>query len=319
MSTASPGTTLSQTTAASMQIQAASEDALSVWLREQLETRHDGMAADYVMVGHINVSSTVNELSRWAATPHNVSRASELSVKIRRLTADYANVRAAHSDFAVQVWWPDKTLTHALISVDGQRRHDLSATEPPTTEGLTKQLMRHNEVTLKLATQGFIQSQEVSERIIDKLVKRVEFLEEGRYKVLEQAEKLMDAQAERNAELARVQSGELRKQLGFQQLMDIAPVIKTKLIEAVTGQKLATEHPVMSLMRGIFDGMDMNQMQAMLSTLPPEKQVAVLEIYRASAQLPKRQEPPPPPSADGAASASQTTEATEAPKPPAAT
>jgi hypothetical protein len=297
--TQAQGTSLTKTAADAIQVQVASDDALTVWLRDQLEMRHDGMMADYVMVGHINVSANINELSRWAAAPHNASRAAELSVKIRRLAADYANVRASHCDFAIQVWWPDKSLTHCLIAVDGERRHDLSATEPPTTEGLTKQLMRHNEVVLKLATQSFLQSQDVSERLIDKLQKRVEFLEEGRYKVLEQAEKLMDAQAERTAELTRAQASEIRKQLGFQQLMDLAPIVKTKLLEVVTGQKLATEHPVMNLMRGIFDGMDMASLQTMLNTMPPEKQVAVLEIYRAVHAMPKRQDQPPAPSAEG--------------------
>ena len=248
---------ITPTTATAITVQSAMDDALAVWLKDQFETLHDGMKADYVMIGHINVGGQVNELSRWAAAPYNHSRASECSVKIRRLTTDYANVRASHTDFALQVWWPDKTLTHILFSIDGAQRHSLSATEPPTNEGLLKQQMRHIEVIMKIATGSHVQQMEITERIIDRQQKAIEKLEEGRYKVLEHAEKLMDASAERQQEAIKQQSAEARKTAGFQHLMEIAPLIKAKLVEAVTGQKITTDHPAMHLVRGVFDGMEL--------------------------------------------------------------
>ena len=293
MSAPAQGISLSTVGASAIAVAGAESDALFVWLKEQLETLRDGMRPDYIMVGAMNANDNVNEIARWEAAPHSAVRAYEVSAKIRRLTADQAQIRAGVVTFAVQLVWPDTHIVHVLIRVDGGTKHSLSNTEPATTEGLTKQLMRHLEVTQKLATQGFMQSMEVTERIIMTQQQRIETLEQGRFKVLEMAESLMNAQAERNAEMARAAASEQRKMLGFQQLMDLAPIIKTKMLEAITGQKLATEHPAMNLMRSIFDGLTMEQVQAMLAPMPPEKQVAMLEIYRAAMAMPKPQPPAP--------------------------
>ena len=293
MNAPAQGTSLSPVSATAIAVATSESDSLFVWLVEQLATQREGMRPDYIMVGAMNAGDHVNEIARWEAAPHSAMRAHEVLAKIRRLTSEQARIRAGVMNFAIQLVWPDQNVAHVLIQVDGGTKHSLTNTEPATTEGLTKQLMRHLEVTQKLATQGFMQSMELNERIMMTQQSRIETLEQGRFKVLEMAESLMNAQAERNAEMARAAASEQRKMLGFQQLMDLAPIIKTKMLEAITGQKLATEHPAMNLMRSIFDGLTMEQVQAILAPMPPEKQVAMLEIYRAAMAMPKPQPPAP--------------------------
>jgi hypothetical protein len=178
---------------------------------------------------------------------------------------------------------PDGELTaYQPFSIDGAQRRDLNlgSTEPPNLEGIAKQQMRHNEILMKIVTQSSLQQMEWSDRMIREQRERIKELEAGRFKTLEVAEQLLNAQADRDTARRREEAAEARRALATKEFFDLFPIVKAKLIQGLTGHKLleAKSAEVMAL-KTMFKGLTPEALQTLLSGMPPTDAAITLQLY----------------------------------------
>ncbi len=284
-------------------------DPLFGWLRQEISVVFDGQRPHQLSLSHLDPNDNPQRMQTYELKSWDDTNAADHSLRVRMAAQFDADHRGRTEKYAVQLWWPMGQSVYHLMVIEGSTisKQNMGSTEPATSDGLLKQFMRHNEAMLRTTVSSIHQVLEVQNDVIERQQTRIHHLEETRYKTLELAEGLMSAGVEREAERARQAASETRKTMAFQSFMELTPILKTKLLEWITGTKMASEHPLVHGMRSLFDGMTMEQMQAMLNQLPPGKIGQLLEIYRGVMNVPKEAQ------ADATTTATSTATITPAP------
>lgn len=286
-------------------------DPLAQWLERQFANVRKGTRVCQIALMHLNLHDVGELMEAFDVPVLSPEAALDWAGRLRVFARIDAEGRGGRERYALRAHWPsDAGLEPSFVnfSVDGTavRRTDLTgSSEPATDAGLLKQLMRHNETLMKVATQQTVDIQDENRRREERANKRIAELEEGRFKVVELAEAMLSARADRDNETLRLQAAEKRKDAALAEFMGIIPVLKPKMLEA--GAKLmginldaGGPSPEAMMLRSMFEGMTMEQMRAMQAQIPPDKQVLFIETYKRVMNIPTKK-PEPEAVADAAA------------------
>lgn len=156
---------------------------------------------------------------------------------------------------------------------------DESGEEAPTSKGLLSQLMRHNEVMTRLATQSATALTNVMVRQMEATNRTNEHLLEERTKMFRSLEEAKSDEHGRNMELLLTEGESNRKDQMFQKLMGLVPLVMNKML----GAKLLPDKndPLMMLLEPFIGSMTSEQFQAIQQTLNPEQTMMFVELLQA--------------------------------------
>lgn len=277
-----------------LQSQAEESDPIAMWLERQLQTAIKGMFPERIILGHLNVHDVSAPMDRFAIQNHDADAARRMTSQLRYLARMDAEQRGGLHRYAVQVLWPEEAQeppTYFAFSVDGSIvRHGemTAATEPANQEGIIKMLMRHLELTTKLALQQSYESQEAAlnrERIKDE---RIAELESGRMRVIELQESMLSAQTERHIAQQQAEAAERRKEQALTEFLSLGkamqPVVASALTRLTGGDKKQATHEQLRVM---FHRMSIDDLKAWLGPMKAEDQMSWLQLYREVMGVPK--------------------------------
>jgi hypothetical protein len=155
------------------------------------------------------------------------------------------------------------------------------ATEPPTTEGVLKQTMRHLELFVRLDTETRLRTAADTAQREDRLLSRINDLEVGRMRFVELTETLISAEAERTLAAKNEERKQQRMDDALTEVQGIVGLIKPKLLAKISGGTLSEDGvSAMAMFKFLFEGITIEQMKQMQATLPPDKQAAFVELYK---------------------------------------
>jgi len=176
------------------------------------------------------------------------------------------------------------------LSVESEDDDALNHTEAPTTQGLTSQLMRHNEAQARVMSLGMAEVARQQNRMIERLADQNDKLMERHFDVLELYEKMMTAESQREIEKMKVTSEIVRTDQIIEKGMLLAPVIVNKFM----GKKMLPEKatPGEEMIGSLLQSLDKEQVEKMMSILRPEQTIVVLEameMQRAREEAEKKE------------------------------
>lgn len=265
------------------------KDPLVAWLTRQLEMTFKGILPELVTLSHLDVAERASPMERFPIEIHTDAAAVDFASNFRFLARTDAEHREGLQRYAVHVYWNaevNEPPSYTMFSVDGSvvRNESLvMSTEPPTTEGLVKQLMRHLEVHMRLNTESQLRGGQDNAQREDRLQARIVELEVGRMKFVELTETLISAEAERQLAHKSAEHKERRMDEALEEVKGIVGLIKPKLLAKLAGGdgKLAKDGAAaMAMFRFLFEGMTIEQMKVVQGTLEPDKQAAFVELYK---------------------------------------
>lgn len=266
-------------------LQLQESDSLFAWVLQQFETKIDGAHCYRMTLNHRSVNDGLTALGDWTIAGHTDAIARATVAALRVQANGDATTRSGHHEvYVVQAFWPSTDVREHPFEIDGAKRREQStkaaSSEPASLEGALRMQFRHNELLMKLVVGSQEQNQKYTSDLIQQLSARVKVLDEGRLRVLEVSEQLLNAQAERQAEQARTAAAEQRKAQMFQVFTDMMPVLQGKIIEKVTGAKMAGENPFMKSFIGALSQADIDKMIKSLDG-DPSKQLLLIEAVVA--------------------------------------
>ena len=263
------------------------KDPLVAWLIRQLEMGIKGIRPELLTLSHLDVSERQAPMERFPIENHHEAAANDFASNLRFLARMDAEHREGLQRYAVHIYWPSETKeppSYTMFSVDGsvvRNEQIVMATEPPTTEGVLKQTMRHLELFVRLDTESRLRTATDTAQREDRLLARINDLEIGRMKFVELTETLISAEAERTLAHKSAEHKERRMDEALEEVKGIVGLIKPKLLAKFTGGKLDEDSSAtMAMFRFLFEGMTIEQMKTMQATLDPDKQSAFVELYK---------------------------------------
>ena len=165
------------------------------------------------------------------------------------------------------------------IAVESEEDDALSQTEAPTTQGLTSQLMRHNEAQARVMTMGMAEVVRQQNRMIERLAEQNDKLMGRHFDVLELTEKVMEERANKDIEKMKVTSEIARTDEAVGKLLQLAPVVANKFMGKKMLPEKATAGEIM--VQTFVESLRPEQMKDILEKLDPAQQVIVMELIQA--------------------------------------
>jgi hypothetical protein len=148
--------------------------------------------------------------------------------------------------------------------------------EPPTTRGLTSQLMRHNEALMRTSVMGFSQMMGTLQRQLAKQADVIEKLVNEKFETLDTIEELLTKKQERDIEAkSATMKQDLMEEAG-KKLLLLAPMVVNKLVGKTVLPQKST--PRDEILRNFLGSLNQDQLMAMSGILSPEQQAAIMEI-----------------------------------------
>lgn len=271
-------------------------DPIAQWVHSQLQTRGEH-SPEYVELEHLDLNDRSSVMERYDIVTCDTHEALAISAKARAQAGTDAEIRGGTVQrYCLRAYWPAGTRhpTHHLFTIDAAsvgRAADagfVAPSEPATVAGLLKQMMRHNEVMLDMATRQTRNLMADSDKREARLQARIEHLEENRMRVLELQEAMVSAKAERDLEVTRAEGAEKRRDAALAEFKPFVPILRAKMLEWVTGQKAGQGTSAADeMLRSIFTASTQDELRAMMSALPVDKQPLLLECYRSVMNVPK--------------------------------
>lgn len=249
--------------------------ALSDWIRENLNVSILG-SDDKIGVKKCTAFSLVHMQGNQQVELKTISIGSkqweprELASLFDTAAETFAGGVPGVQQFQVLAFYDDKDKPQGFYPLrkNGESEAYGLGTEPPTTVGLTQQLMRHNEALARLSASHSDSLLNRQSDIIEKLLTRMGKLEEENFDTVELAKELIMKQAAdqhtRAIELIKTkQSAEDRKAL-----MRLAPPLANKLL----GREIFPQSAVdTSIIENLAESLDEKQIMALSQVLKPEQ------------------------------------------------
>lgn len=267
------------------------QDPLYTWVTQMFGNVCGGHKPATLTLAHLDVGDRPQALNRWDLKSHTDQYARQIVASIQVEARDNAMVHGGLEKYMVLFTWPMGEQVTRLFQIDGAMDRSgkgaAGASYPATTEGTlklmathSKELMNHVQVLMRISTSAALEQQARQEQTITRLETRVDSMEAKRFQVLETAEQLMDARAEREAQALRDKASEQRKEAAFKEAMAILPLVRTKVIEKFTGMKLSAESPAQERFRALFGSLNEGQFAQLLGILEGDQAMLFIDSYK---------------------------------------
>lgn len=186
---------------------------------------------------------------------------------------------------------PHVDRTFLRVEGQGARESFFAETEAADARGLTSQLMRHNEVSARIALSQTAEIIEYYKSALAKRDERIEELETRLSKLWDVWEQLQSMQHERDLDMLREQRADERSKFLKEKLDLLIPPLVSKLFTKGGGPvppALGEE-----LMRQFLKSLTPDQIDALMGMLRPDQIPTIGEIYEAYAKREGASAPPP--------------------------
>lgn len=258
------------------------EQQISDWLKEHVIVTRPGLGkCRKLIVRHMSIDNKPQGDVTSVAVPQDEGLVGELDMIVNKIVDaaqrnanDYASGLQKYALYAYysddQQYVPYKIFRVSAEDESGQG--DLSPSEPPTTAGITSQLMRHNEATFKTATMTTSYLFSIFEKMLTRLSDKEERSDQQRMDmVLLMQETINEAHTRRLNE----RKEELRQQMQegiFEQLKVVMPIIANR----IAGKQIFPEEDKSFLLMATFLENLKPEQQAFLRDSLDPPQVAIL-------------------------------------------
>lgn len=164
--------------------------------------------------------------------------------------------------------------------VDGEEGFD---SEPPTSQGLIAQQMRHNEVLMKTFAQSVGMTVGTMQRMLAQTAEHNERLINQRFQSIDTLESAMSQQHARDMELLEKTSSIERRDAAFQKLMTLAPSIVDKASKKLLGTSLIPDakSPTEVMVGDLVKSIDREQLANLARVLRQDQQILLVSLLQA--------------------------------------
>ena len=258
------------------------EQQIADWLKEHVIVSRPGLGkCRKLIVRHMSIDNKPQGDVTSIAVTQDEGLVGEIDMIVNKIVDaaqrnanDYA---AGLQKYALYAYYSDdpQYVPYKIFRItaeDESGQGDLSPSEPPTTAGITSQLMRHNEATFKTDTMTTSYLFSIFEKMLTRLSDKEERSDQQRMDmVLLMQETINEAHNRRLNE--RKQEMNLALQEGvFEQLKVIAPIIANR----IAGKPIFPEEDKSFLLMGTFLENLKPEQQAFLRDSLDPPQIAVL-------------------------------------------
>lgn len=154
--------------------------------------------------------------------------------------------------------------------------------DAPTATGLVAQLMRHNEAKERVMVQLFQQTIGTMSRTLSEMSEENRQLRADRRDHLHELEGAKSAELERELKAAAQVAADERKDKALQQLYQLVPVVKARLLSA--GQTDSGETPEAILIEALTGSLEPAQMAQIARTLSPNQMILLGELFKRASK-----------------------------------
>lgn len=217
------------------------------------------------------------------AAGNNEAAASALAEQILSHAEEEAKTLRGVNRYGVTVYRPGDSqyCNRTLFTLRGTAIEDsdsIEESEKPNATGLVSQMMRHTEVMARMSEVGHERQVRYYDGMLSQLGRLVENMMEKHVRVLEVTETLLDAKAEREINIKRMETGDaFKKRLLEQFMMTAAPLVH----KLTSGNPDVNAAATDNLMVTFAASLKPEQMAQLAQVLAPEQQAIFLELYTA--------------------------------------
>lgn len=241
-------------------------------VREFIERWHD--RAEECVLFVLESDHGRSPVDRWETEKLD---ALDLYEEVERRALAHSNLLGGVHVYAVEARAADKPLAHELLRVSAEVSGQHMATEPANEAGLLSMMMRHQEVTQRVALTNAEKLLRAAQRVVDGSTKRASDAEARAMKLFDQVAESRTNDLRVQAELENAQAmSAVKKQVG-EQVAALLPQVGSKLAgkAGLDGTRMA--------LRGFLGTIRREQMSAILGALEPAQQTALLDLYQSMA------------------------------------
>lgn len=170
-----------------------------------------------------------------------------------------------------------QTMSFRILVDNDQDQGASRGEDAPTATGLVAQLMRHNEANARTLIQVFQQALGTMSRTVADLSEENRNLRTDRARQLTELEAAKTAELEREVAAAKQIAADARKDKALEQIYDLFPVIKARILGTGTD---ASETPESILISELADSFSPDQMARIASALTPNQGVLLGELFQ---------------------------------------
>lgn len=248
---------------------------LTAWMTQQ---RKDATSVTLVLY-HLLVS-TKEELLLEVTDVEPVDAALEATAKqFVAFAGDDAHVLAGVQSYLVRMRSGARDLGRFTFRMSGEENHNrLISSEPPTAEGLTAQLMRHNEVYARALAAMSTHAGQMAQREAESLRVQLRERDKTHLETIRLLEDLTSAKAKRDLDAQKAANEERRANDIYEKVSLILPTVVNRAL----GAKVLPEKssPSFETIRALMSSLRPNQLQALQAVLEPEQLIALIELWK---------------------------------------
>lgn len=265
--------------------------SLNSWLRRQAFTPREGKYCSRFLLKHSGAGRTGADISEHDGPPDPNSLDADQYIEVLQSALEGAGQDDANGfpvgsvqTYVIQAFFGERTKASARWPMRMTPESDeaiMGESEPPTNEGVLRQLMRHNEAIQKTANLGTTTLMAQMSDAMRQLASQNEFLMGERMETFKLVEDMQSQKHERElATLQHVQRAELTRE-GLEKIGPLVPHI----VNRIAGKPLLkAADPIALALKQLMSTLKPEQLQGIFAQLSPEQQLAlgaVLEPFAA--------------------------------------
>jgi hypothetical protein len=258
------------------------EQQISDWLREHVVVTRPGLGrCRKLIIRHMSIDNKPQGDVTNISVPQDEGLVGEIDMIVNKIVDsaqrnanDYASGVQKYALYAYytddQQYVPYKIFRLAAEDESGQG--DLSPSEPPTTAGITSQLMRHNEAVFRTSTMTTSYQFSIFEKLLNRMSEKEERSDQQRMDmVLLMQETINEAHTRRLNERKEEMRMALQEGI-FEQLKVVMPIIANR----IAGKQIFPEEDKSFLLMATFLENLKPEQQAFLRDSLDPPQIAIL-------------------------------------------
>lgn len=254
--------------------------SLPNWLRQLVLTEHESGPVSRAVLRHVSAGKVGADVLTFDVPDEpTADLVEDIASQIELAAEGDADGLGGVQSYVVHAYRGKSTKSAARktfrVAGDVSDHGDLSS-EPPTATGIVTQLMRHNEVLMRAATQGQAQVSAMLSRQLEAVSRRNSEMEDTRISTIETMENLLSQRHERDLdEMKATQRAELMDRLVSKTEL-LLPAVASKL----TGKPLSAEnHPQTLLVKELASSIKPDQFEKLSKIFNPEQLVALGNLF----------------------------------------